>query len=345
MPSLSAPITEENPCGEDISYDPGFLELETLVLGKPETQFGPGEPPDWKLIRKTCLGLLDRSKHLRLLVALMAADLRLEGIPAFRNGLKALSGWIETYWGTLYPQLDPDDYNDPTERLNIISALATPVGAAGDPYAIISSLRSTPLARSLQAGSFSLDDFAKAQSAGADANPSPALIDAAFRDTAPAVLQEVFDAVTECSALVKTIDKQLGDAVGSAGSAPEFTRLLSALKEIRGCLEPRLPAGAGGAAAPEEASGGDGMQVPAAPVSSGRSASGSRGLPGSIQTRDEAVRALDLICAYYRDREPSSPVPLLLQRAKRLATMDFMQIMTDMTPDAISLVNTIVGNQ
>ena len=341
MRSLCAPISEENPCGEDISYDPGFLELETLILGKPETQFAPGEPPDWKLIRKTCLGLLDRSKHLRLLVALMAAELRLEGIPGFRDGLKALSGWVETYWASLYPQLDPEDANDPTERLNIVSTLATPVGAAGDPYKIISALRSTPLARSLQAGSFSLDDFAKAQAAGPDANPSPALIDAAFHDTAPAALQELFDAVTECPTLIKTIDQQLGDAAGNAGSAPEFTRLLSTFKELRSCLEPRLPAGA---AVPETPSSDDaGIQTVPASVSFGANASASRGLPGSIQTREEALRALDLVCTYYRDHEPSSPVPLLVQRAKRLAAMDFMQILSDMNPDALGLVNTIVG--
>ena len=233
MPSLNEPISEVSPCGDDISYDPAFLELDALILGKPETQFAAGEPPDWKLIRKTSLELLNRSKHLRLLIMLTAAELRIAGIPAFRDGLKVLSGWVESYWATLYPLLDPEDYNDPTERLNIIAALAIPVGAMGDPYGVISALRSTPLTRSLQAGSFSLDDFAKAQTGGPNANPSLALIDAAFRDTPPDKLREVFDAVVECSTLIRTIDKQLGDVIGSAASAPEFTRLLSALKDIR----------------------------------------------------------------------------------------------------------------
>ena len=48
---LLKPISEEAPCGTDLSYDVRLQELDTLVRGKPETQFSAAEPPDWKLIR------------------------------------------------------------------------------------------------------------------------------------------------------------------------------------------------------------------------------------------------------------------------------------------------------
>ena len=57
------------------------------------------------------------------------------------------------------------------------------------------------------------------------------------------------------------------------------------------------------------------------------------------------IKALDLICDYYRENEPSSPVPLILQRAQRLVNKDFMTIMTDLTPDALKQLQIITGTK
>jgi type VI secretion system protein ImpA len=54
---------------------------------------------------------------------------------------------------------------------------------------------------------------------------------------------------------------------------------------------------------------------------------------------------LDKICQFYARFEPSSPVPLMIKRAARLAEMDFMQIMQDLSPDAISQIRTITGEK
>jgi type VI secretion system protein ImpA len=57
------------------------------------------------------------------------------------------------------------------------------------------------------------------------------------------------------------------------------------------------------------------------------------------------VRALDKICDYYARHEPSSPLPLLLQRCKRLATMSFIEIVREMVPDGLSQVEIIAGKR
>ena len=54
---------------------------------------------------------------------------------------------------------------------------------------------------------------------------------------------------------------------------------------------------------------------------------------------------LEKICDYYTRVEPSSPVPLLLKRAARLAEMSFMQIMEDLSPDGIAQVRTVTGEK
>jgi len=68
-------------------------------------------------------------------------------------------------------------------------------------------------------------------------------------------------------------------------------------------------------------------------------------MSGSIQSRDDVIRALGLICDYYRNHEPSSPVPLILQRAERLVNKDFMEIVTDLTPDAVTQLQVITGKK
>ena len=63
---LLKPISEEAPCGEDLSYDASFQALETMVRGKPETQFSAAEPPDWKELSSRCLSvgnLVARGDH------------------------------------------------------------------------------------------------------------------------------------------------------------------------------------------------------------------------------------------------------------------------------------------
>lgn len=72
-------------------------------------------------------------------------------------------------------------------------------------------------------------------------------------------------------------------------------------------------------------------------------AAGGTGVPGALNSREDVVRALDAICDYYRRHEPSSPIPLLMQRAKRLATMDFMAIIRDLAPGAVQQVEEIRG--
>ena len=47
--------------------------------------------------------------------------------------------------------------------------------------------------------------------------------------------------------------------------------------------------------------------------------------------------------AYYKSHEPSSPIPLLLERAKRLVNADFLTIMQDMAPQGIDNVHLIGG--
>jgi len=57
---------------------------------------------------------------------------------------------------------------------------------------------------------------------------------------------------------------------------------------------------------------------------------------GAIKSRQDAARALDAVADYFRRNEPSSPVPLLVERAKRLVAKDFLEVLADIAPEALA---------
>jgi type VI secretion system protein ImpA len=334
---LLKPILDNKPCGEDLSYDQGFQELESLIRGKPETQFSPAEDPDWKVLRERCLELWSRSKDLRLATALSLATLKMDGLPALPAGLTLLKGMLEKYWEPCYPLLDPADNNDPTQRLNIIAALATPVGTFGDPMRFLERLRQAPLSNSRQMGRYSMADILLSEAAAVateetpKSGPTTAQIEAAFRDTSPEDLAAVNQTVGESLRLVEEIDQWLTNTVGT-DRAPDLSALPTELKEIQKRLAAYLPAGS----VPASAEAG-------APADATGAVAAHRPIEGEIQSREDVVRMINKICDYYKREEPSSPVPNILKRAQRLAEMDFMQIISDLSPDAVKEIQRITG--
>jgi type VI secretion system protein ImpA len=65
---------------------------------------------------------------------------------------------------------------------------------------------------------------------------------------------------------------------------------------------------------------------------------------GPVGTRDDVVRALDLVLEYYKSNEPSSPVPLLVQRAKRLVPMSFFDAMKELAPAGLKELQAVSGH-
>jgi type VI secretion system protein ImpA len=55
------------------------------------------------------------------------------------------------------------------------------------------------------------------------------------------------------------------------------------------------------------------------------------------------VRTLDRLCDYYARYEPSSPVPLLLKRARRLVDGSFIDILSDLTPSSLAEIKHLAG--
>ncbi|MDB5656057.1 MAG: hypothetical protein JWQ94_3670, partial [Tardiphaga sp.] len=53
-----------------------------------------------------------------------------------------------------------------------------------------------------------------------------------------------------------------------------------------------------------------------------------------VSSRSQAITLLDLVQRFFRISEPSSPVPMLCDRARALAERDFMSVLRDVLPKA-----------
>src|SRR5688572_22264244 len=141
---LLAPVSEESPTGNDASSDGLLLELETLIQGKPETQFAAAEEPNWHTASARCLEAAAKTRDLRVGAILSAVLLRTEGLSGLHSGLKLIHGYLAQYWPSVHPCLDEADGNDPQERVNALNNLAAPVGTDGDLLRVLEVLRRSP---------------------------------------------------------------------------------------------------------------------------------------------------------------------------------------------------------
>jgi type VI secretion system protein ImpA len=64
---------------------------------------------------------------------------------------------------------------------------------------------------------------------------------------------------------------------------------------------------------------------------------------GAIRSITDVKKTLDQVITYYEKNEPSSPVPVLIKRAKRLVGADFVSIIKDIAPNGMDNVEIVAG--
>ncbi|WP_395609962.1 type VI secretion system protein TssA [Pseudomonas sp. B22129] len=333
VPLLLAAVSATSPCGEDMEYDAQFLQLERDAKGQPERSMGdsilPAEPPEWRSIQQQSLDLLARSKDLRITHFLLQSTLALQGVAGLAEALTLINALLREYWADLHPRLDADDDNDPTVRVNALSGLTSDT--------TIRLLRESILTRSRTFGPVSLRAALNASGLQifADEQLGAQQLNAAFLDSDPEQLQATREALSAARAACEAIEQQVNDQVGSAQGV-DLSILKQPLKQALNLLNQAVP-GTESSGEPEvvsddNAPSADYAAAPAAPRPA-----------GDIATRDDVLRSLDKILAYYTRHEPSSPLPVLLNRAKHLVHADFAAIVRNLIPDGMSQFENLRG--
>jgi len=271
-------------------------------------------------------GILLRSKDLRVAVHLTRGLTRTEGLPGLAAGLGLIHGLLERYWDHVHPQLEADQGDDPTERLNALAPWA-------DADTLVRDVRDSDLVNSRQHGQLrareveiALGRLVPVHPAGAP--PSKPLhevhaqIAAAFAEdrTVPSALREARERV-------RAIEALMTDRVGG-DRAIDLKPLTQSIDSLLEACDVAL----GVSAAGDTLAGGKDA-----------AAQGRAVIDGEFRNRADAVRALDLVCRYLEQHEPSNPAPLFIRRAQRLMTKNFVEIVKDLLPDSLSSLERLTG--
>ncbi len=348
--ALLQAISEEAPAGTDPRADssPASLYYRTKdarhaarSAERAAVETGGASPEEWDTVADTAMTILaSHGKDLEIAAWLVEALLRTEGFAGLRDGMKVLTGIVNGFWETCFPELDEDGVEGK------VSAVAG-LNGSGAVGTLIQPIRLVSITRGSQ-WSFSLWNYEQARDLAKVTDPdrrqeridngavtmeqfleSVADTSVAFFAETQAVIVETLAALAEMSAAF--------DAVAGV-DAPPVSALREMLEEISRSIAHFAAdklAVANYSADSEEVSAGD----------AGQQGEGGQQVSGTVvvrkiegyQSRDEALAELTRISAYFRKTEPHSPMSYTLEDAVRRARMSLPDLLVELVEDPAHL--------
>lgn len=330
----------EPACGEDLEWDNDFLEMAQAAAGKPGTQFSDDKdavPPDWRAVHRYAEGLFERTRDLRVAIYWARAQMNIEGARTLPDSFRLIHGLLERYWDDLHPR--PDD-GDAYARINALNDMASPAGLYGD-------LRQGTIFASRSVGELH----------GREVEIALGVLDPRDGEMplSSAHLEQMLAAAVEEDASLRTVPQRAADwlekitglmneRVGYA-AAPDLGSLSKLLSGLAGLMP--------GEAASHDDSAGDaaydsGHVDAEAPVAGAAAPAARRsgrgvGLSGGVESREDALRAIDMVCSYLERTEPTNPAQFFLRRARKLVDKNFLELVRELAPESLDQVARTMG--
>ncbi|GLP96847.1 type VI secretion system protein TssA [Paraferrimonas sedimenticola] len=336
MDALLGSIDDSNPAGPDLSMSKEFIELFAMVEQTTPSIIGNTEEKkvNWKQVQSRALELCSKSRDLRVLTLWFRANIMVEGATGLAS-LDVLHNWLGELWESMHPQLDPED--GAFERA---SALAYLAGSE----TFLTPLRRCVLIDGGRLGQFSFRDLQMIEGtiAGLEDNEKTDKKMAVNKSVAamgPEGVQALSSVLQRASQGVEQLLGEL-DRLGGQDACPPLGSFTSLLNEVQQLWQPYADKVTPSPREQEQTE----LSEPESPAAASAAPTpNSTSLPNRITSRQQVISALNLVCDYYRDFEPSSPVPLIIQRAEKLVEADFMSIIQEVSPEAIGTIQSLVG--
>ncbi|WP_339719596.1 type VI secretion system protein TssA [uncultured Paraglaciecola sp.] len=337
-------IPGDSVCGINLEDDSGFQNFFFESQGTPERFDGqstiPAEPPEWRTVKKQAIEYLAKTRDLKLISVLAQAVLNTEGLYKFEQCLNGLSHQVKEHWQELFPALDEDD-GDPLER---ISAL----GHLSDKDFVINVIRQLPIAHSKVLGNVTLQKIDRAVSPGGSKNEGdlelPQII-GIFKESDTEQNTATYTVVNQCITHLNEINKAFIEQAGNEYNV-NFDAIVNVLTDLSNSLKKygdlrlevvtQTDEGA-------DASESEQQNANSATTNTATATSFNFATDMKLASRNDVERCFGLILSYYQECEPSSPVPILIGRAKKLVNSDFLDIVKDIFPDALEQVQKLGG--
>ena len=209
--NLLNPIPGDNPSGEDLRYAPVYDQIKEARRQEDETAQGEWvhevKKADYALVIKLATdAIANKSKDLQLGAWLTEALLRIEGFPGLKQGLQLLQDLTNTFWDTLYPQLEDGDAELRATPLqwvgtNLILPLrSVPLNRAGNGWLDYTESRKIPLEEQADT-----EEKANARRVAlAEGKLAPEVFDKSFTETPKPFYAGAETALDECGKLVES---------------------------------------------------------------------------------------------------------------------------------------------
>lgn len=367
------PLDGENPSGVDLRNDPAFHELERLTEQQKKIEYQGNDksevdvPIDWPAVLAKAEELRTHGRDLRLLVIVTRALANEHRLAGLTHGLTLIVQTFDQHWETMHPALrsgaTPRDAA--LRRINALTDLQNSQDG------LLKDLRKMTffapraigpvLGEDLEKGSLEERVMLLEAASGLNAAEKAALASAHSQllnrvrsacatqiDQAGAEMTSLITDARAAIAALDAVEAALNARVEGGATAPELKRFL---QRVLTTLERNSAAGAtaNGAAKPVSA-----PAEPATPARNGHGADpmasvasyaepASSSLPDRISSRDDVVKCLDLVVAFYDRTEPSSPIPHLARRVRRMVHMDFVELMEDLAPSGLKEFRLLAG--
>lgn len=324
LETLIAPFSEEAPAGPDLGYEASRQDIEAAFDSSVSDDSGDDAGVDWRQVIDKIVVQAGATRDLWLAVYLMRAGAKSGQIGVVEDGAMLLAGLFDNLWDHVHPQLEDYGFQGrkgPCESLTRLPEFLNP-------------LRNVVLLEHQRLGRYSGADFNRFRTGGSSED-GYGMFRALIEETSDEQLAAVANRVRGIADAIRRVDAVLvANADGDTGT--NFTPTYAALDEIARGVESFLRE------QPDEVAGGS-----AETSSDSYGASDARAVssvPGRIESRDDVIRTLDSIAEYYARREPGSPVPLALRRARDWVTLDFLSVLEDIAPNSLEEARRVLVN-
>lgn len=317
---ILVPISDEQPCGDDLSFSPEFDRIQDARReDDPTVDYGEWQAAlkqaDWPKVIACCTDLLrTRSKDLRLSAWLAEGLVKAWGVAGLWEGIKANAQMIEHFGREMHPRGEEEGGHE--QRIATLTWFVMRMSQL---------VRQIPITQS-KSGCYSLNDHESARLLQAQLQRHPgSSMDLEDKVTLEKFAEAVSGtdkalyvqwlAETDRCRLALTALARASDTLFDM-DGPSF----SPLEEGIDALGQRLEAIAKerGIAAPEKTAVEDGCQKTSAEHADALIAATAA---GTIKTRAQALESLREVAAFFRKTEPHSPVAYLADKAAHWGDM------------------------
>jgi type VI secretion system protein ImpA len=337
--ALLAPVSKKYPAGQNLRLETDqpniYQQIKDARIAARATerqQIQGGEKSakaHWQTVYKLATeALTKKSKDLELATWLTEALLREHGFQGLAAGFQLLHELAKTYWDQLYPLPDED---------GLISRVAPLIGLNGEEVdgTLIAPIALIPLVENSNHDSFALWQYKQAIELLKIADPEKrnqrinsgwATLEALeniIADSDPAILQAQRTAITACLDHYQALNTLLDSHCGN--EAPPSSRISKILTECLECLTSLTL-----------------QHLPAVMDSSTEQPNTVESPPSTIasinpltqnMTREQVLQNLLIAAQFFRNTEPHSPIPYLLERAARWGKMALPELLKELVSD------------